>query len=177
MASGTWYLRGRRSNIEDRKIIRSSVPKIEDQGENSSIFRLRRSKNLPSLPSSEPEDRRISPIYDLRSSTPKIEEPATFGFRPRRSKIDEPLTIFYFRSRRLGPRSPSNPWCNTCRIQNPDIPRTGRGGAAHREEASWGGAGRDRTPTCRFAQERTDPLLLQGVEDNCPERLFGGTNK
>ena len=70
----------------------------------------------------------------------------------------------------------------TCRIQNPDIPRVGRGGAAHGKAAHGGateldGAEQDGTSTGRFAQETTVPLAFQGIEDNCPERLFGSTNK
>ena len=33
--------------------------------------------------------------------------------------------------------------------------------------------GQDGTPTSRFAQETTDPLAFQGIEDDCPERFFG----
>ena len=65
----------------------------------------------------------------------------------------------------------------TCRIQNPDIPQAGRGGAAHGGAAMRDGAGQDGTSTGRFAQETTDPLALKGIEDNCPERLFASTNK
>ena len=64
-----------------------------------------------------------------------------------------------------------------CRIQKPDIPRAGRGGAAHGGAAGRGGAGQDGTPTGRFAQEPTVHLAPQGIEDNCPERQFGSTNK
>ena len=57
------------------------------------------------------------------------------------------------------------------------VPRAGGGGAAHGEAAGPGGAGQDGMPAGRFAQETTDPLAYQGIEDNCPERLFGSTNK
>ena len=65
---------------------------------------------------------------------------------------------------------------STCRIQNPDIPRAVRGGVAH-----GGVAGRSRIrqngmPTDRFAQETNDHLASQGIEDHCPELLFGSTN-
>ena len=69
---------------EDRKlkmggVLRFTAPNIEDGG--SSIFELRRSKNLPT--------------YDLRSR--KIEEPLIFDLRSRRSKN---LSIFVFLPRR-----------------------------------------------------------------------------
>ena len=63
-----------------------------------------------------------------------------------------------------------------CRTQNPEIPRAGWGRAANGRVAGQGGAGQDGTPTGRFAQETTDPLAPQSIEDNCPERLFGSTN-
>ena len=50
------------------------------------------------------------------------------------------------------------------RIQNPDIPRALRSRAAHGRAAGQGGAGQDRTPTGRFAQETTGPLAPQGIE-------------
>ena len=65
----------------------------------------------------------------------------------------------------------------TCRAQNPDIPQAGRGGAAHGGVLGWGEARQDGTPTGRFAQEITDPLAPQGVEETCPERLSGSTIK
>ena len=53
--------------------------------------------------------------------------------------------------------------------------RVGSGGAR------WGGwAGRarqDGTPTGLSAQDTNVPRALQGIEDNCPEHLFGSTNK
>ena len=55
-------------------------------------------------------------------------------------------------------------------------PRAGQSGAAHGGAARWGGARQDGMPTGRFAQETTDPAL-QGIEDNCCERLFGSTNE
>ena len=65
-----------------------------------------------------------------------------------------------------------------CRIQNTNIPRAGRGGAANGEAARRGGAGQDGTPTGRFAQEKTVLFVaFQGIVDNCPERLFGSTEK
>ena len=57
------------------------------------------------------------------------------------------------------------------RIQNPDIARAGRVGAAHGGAAGLGGAGQDGTPTERFAQETPDPRTPQGIERTCPERL------
>ena len=65
----------------------------------------------------------------------------------------------------------------TCRIQNPDIPRAGRGSAAHGGAAGWGGAGQNGTPTVRFAQETTVPLTPQTIEENLPGRASGSTNK
>ena len=49
--------------------------------------------------------------------------------------------------------------------------------AAHGRAAGQGQAGQDGTLTGRFAQETTDPLAFQGIEDNCPELVFGGTNR
>ena len=66
---------------------------------------------------------------------------------------------------------------DTCRLQNPDIPRAGQGGAAHGNALGRGGARQDRTPTVRSAQEKTILLAPQEIEDNCPEGLFGSTNK
>ena len=205
-------LRGRRSKMggssifgaEDRRwkmgrVLRSSAPKIEDEGV---------------LRSSEPEDRRTPPPSSICDLLPRrSKKPPIFVLRPRRSKIPP---IFDRRSRRLGRRSSSAPWwvyprdhgrspckacpgifmqgisgkkfsrdCQpfviflssllTCRIQNPDIPQAGRGGPAHR---GWrGGAGQDRMPTGRFAQKTTVPLALLNVENNCFERLSGSTNK
>ena len=64
----------------------------------------------------------------------------------------------------------------TCRIQNPDIPRAGRLGAARGGVAGRGGAGYSGTPTGRSDQS-TVLLAPQGIEHNCRERLFGSTNK
>ena len=67
-----------------------------------------------------------------------------------------------------------------CRIQNPDIPRAGPGGAAHGGAAGRSGAGQSGTPTGRFAQETTVPSApqgFQGIERNCPEQLPGRTDK
>ena len=54
-----------------------------------------------------------------------------------------------------------------------------RGGATHSEAARRSGAGQDGTPTRRFAQEAGPPVPqdLQGIEDNCRERLFERTKK
>ena len=50
----------------------------------------------------------------------------------------------------------------TCRIQNPDIPRAGRYGAAHGGTAGPGGDGQHRTPTTGlFAKEKTNSLTLR----------------
>ena len=68
-------------------------PKMEDLP--PSYFGAGRSKNLPHLRISEPK---IEDPPHLRFSNPKIEYPP----------------IFDFRSRRLGRRSPSAPWCS-CR--------------------------------------------------------------
>ena len=73
--------------------------------------------------------------------------------------------------------SPRSHNCRTFRIQNPDIPLADRFGAAQSGAAGRGGTGQDRTPTGRFAQDTTVPLAPQGIEDNCPERLLGSTNK
>ena len=52
-------------------------------------------------------------------------------------------------------------WSKACRIQNPDIPRAGRVGAAHGGAAGRGGAGQDRTPTDRFDQKTSVPRTFQ----------------
>ena len=57
---------------------------------------------------------------------------------------------------------------STCRVQNPDIPRAGRDGAAHGGTAGRGGAEQDGTPTDLFAQETTVPHTLQTIEENPP---------
>ena len=55
---------------------------------------------------------------------------------------------------------------------------TGRAGrAAHGGVAGRSGARQFGTPTDPFAQKTTDHPAPQGIEDNCPERLFGSTNK
>ena len=54
----------------------------------------------------------------------------------------------------------------TCRIQNPDIFRAGRYGAAHGGTAGPGGDGQHRTPTGLFAQEKTALLIFLTTEDN-----------
>ena len=60
-----------------------------------------------------------------------------------------------------------------CQVQNPDIPRAGRGGAAH------GGAGQDADGTVCPGDNRFCFAVQgsQGIVDDCPERLFGSTNK
>ena len=63
------------------------------------------------------------------------------------------------------------------RIQNPDIPRAGRGGAAHGGVAGRSGARHFGTPTDWFAQETNNHPAVQSIEDTCPERLLGSTNK
>ena len=62
------------------------------------------------------------------------------------------------------------PLLNTCRIQNTDIRRAGRFGAAQSGAAGRGGTRQDRTPTGRFAQDTTVPLAPLSFENNCPER-------
>ena len=112
--------------------------------------------------SSEPEDRRTPPcsifgtgrsknppIFDLRSSTPKIEEPPIYDLRSSTPK--------------------------TSRVQKPDIPRAGRGGAAHGGAAGRGRAGRDADGSVRPGDNR--PSCPQGIVDNCPERPPRSTNK
>ena len=55
--------------------------------------------------------------------------------------------------------------CMTCRIQNRDLPRAGRHGAAHGGTAGPGGDGPHRTPTGLFAQEKTAPFTPQTMEE------------
>ena len=50
-----------------------------------------------------------------------------------------------------------------------NIPLAVRVGAAHGGAAERGGAGQDGTPTGRFAQETTDALAPQTIEDNRAE--------
>ena len=60
--------------------------------------------------------------------------------------------------------------------KNLGTPPAGRVG--RRTAGRLGGAGRqDGTPTDRLGQETTVPRAFQGIEDNCPEQLFGSTNK
>ena len=54
-------------------------------------------------------------------------------------------------------------------MQNPDIPRAGRGGAAHGGAAGPGRTG--RKPTGRFAQETTVSRARHGIENNCSEHF------
>ena len=69
----------------------------------------------------------------------------------------------------------------TCRVQNQDIPRAGRGGVAHGGAAERGWAGRGADVSVRPADSRPfcppGPPGLQGIADNCPERSFGSTKK
>ena len=65
----------------------------------------------------------------------------------------------------------------TCRIQNPNIPRAVRVGAAHGGAARRGGTEQNRTPKSRVAQKPTLPLALQGIVDNCSERPFASKKK
>ena len=52
----------------------------------------------------------------------------------------------------------------TCRIQNPDIPRAGRGGVAHGGPARSGWAGREGTSTVRLAPATSVPGAHQGTK-------------
>ena len=53
--------------------------------------------------------------------------------------------------------------------------RVGSGGA---QRGGWTRRARqDGTPTGFSAQDTTVTRVLQGIEDNCPEHLFGSTNK
>ena len=63
-------------------------------------------------------------------------------------------------------------FCSTCRIQNPDIPRAGRVGAAHGGGAGRGGRGRVGRQAGFFIQETTAPLALWGLDNNCPGRFL-----
>ena len=67
----------------------------------------------------------------------------------------------------------------TCRIQNLDIPRAGRGGAAHGGAAVRSGAGQDGTQTGRFAQETTFPLAPKTTRAwrTTVLNVFGSMNK
>ena len=66
---------------------------------------------------------------------------------------------------------------STCRIQNPDVPRAGRGGAANGGAAGQGGAWQDSMPVGRFVKETTDPQVRQGTENNCSECALENTSK
>ena len=67
---------------------------------------------------------------------------------------------------------------NNYRVQNPNTPHARRVRAAHGGAAGHGGAGqKDGMPTVRSAQKTTVPVSPQSIVDNCPERLFGSTNK
>ena len=66
----------------------------------------------------------------------------------------------------------NNMWLNTCRIQNPNIPRAVRVGTAHGGAAGCGGAGQNKTPTGRVTLKPTVLLALQGFVDNGTERPF-----
>ena len=50
-------------------------------------------------------------------------------------------------------------------------------GSGRRTAGRGGGAGQDRTPTERFAQETTVPRTFQGIEHTYPELLPRSTNK
>ena len=63
-----------------------------------------------------------------------------------------------------------------CRIQNSDIPRAGRDGAAHGGTAGRGGDGQGATPTGRLAQETAVSPTFQTVEENPPGRVSSSTN-
>ena len=79
------------------------------------------------------------------------------------------------------PRQPATSFLEsenqTCRAQNPNIPRAGRGRAACSGVAGRGRARQFGTPTNLFAKERTIHPALQGIGDECLERLLVGTNK
>ena len=69
------------------------------------------------------------------------------------------------------------PWQQqfTCRIQNTDTPRAGRVGRRMAERLGGAGpAGWDADGFVRAGHNR--PSSLQGIEDNCPEHFFEGTN-
>ena len=68
-------------------------------------------------------------------------------------------------------------YVQTCRIQNTDIPRASRGGAADGGLARQGETRQFGTPTDRSTQETSVHLALKGIKDNCPERLLERTNK
>ena len=63
------------------------------------------------------------------------------------------------------------------RIQNPDIQRAGRGGAAHGRVAGRSGARQVRTPADQFPREITDHPALLVIDNNCPECVLGSLNK
>ena len=54
----------------------------------------------------------------------------------------------------------------------------GRFGARRRtaERLGQGEKGQNETSTGQYAQEATDSLTPQSIENNCPECLFGSTN-
>ena len=54
---------------------------------------------------------------------------------------------------------------STCRVQNPNMPRASRYGAAHGGTAGLGGDGQHRTPTGLIAQGKTASFTLQTMEE------------
>ena len=100
------------------------------------------------------------PFPNLRSSDPNGSETTTFIPPARRTK---------------GPKK-NKKTIFTCRIQDPDIPRARRDGAAHGGAAGRRGDGQDGTPTGRFSQEITDTLTPHTIEENPPGRALGSTN-
>ena len=97
-----------RQQIEDGKgVLRFSGPKIED-GRDSSTFGAGRSYNPPSSTFEVGRSSNLpSSIFHLRSGRSK--NPLASSFTDR--GIKGHLLIFDLRSRILGRRSPSAPWC------------------------------------------------------------------
>ena len=111
-----------------------------------------------------------------RSLPPRPAQPGPNRLGPALARPNpRPEYILFFWNRNIKLRA-ARPQSN---LSNPKPGDTtgeeGRGSARRGGKADR--AGQDGTPTGRFAQDKTDPLAAQSIEENCPERFFGSTNK
>ena len=93
--------------------------------------------------------RRVETIGQDRTPTDRFAQDTNIPLTPQSIEENSPQRL-------LGSTS-------TYRIQNQDIPRAGRVGAARNGASGRDWAGQHRMPKNRFAQERTGPLTLQGT--------------